>query len=178
MAVTATAPAAPFDNQTFFGVTPAVGAGGQQTPITGTLALLRADVTLTSTNLLNLTTIPITLVAPPGVGFWICPYMAILRYIGGSVAYTDAGGAVSIGAGTLTVAFASNAIFLTTVSPNSRKQVIPLYAAALGTGVIDTAANPPTDDNAALAISKVTNNLAAGNGTMHVTVYYTIETTV
>jgi hypothetical protein len=178
MAPTVTSPAAPFDAQQFFGVTPVVGAGGQQSPIPSTLALLRSDVTLTSTNLLNLLTIPISLVAAPGVGFWICPYLVIMRLIAGSVAYTDAGGAVSLGAGTLTTALTANTIFLVTVSPNTRKLVLFPYAAAVGAGVLDTAANPPTEDNAAFAISKATNNFAAGNGTMHITTYYSIETTV
>jgi hypothetical protein len=178
MAPTVTSPAAPFDAQSFFGITPVVGAGGQQSPIPSTLALLRSDVTLTSTNLLNLTTIPITLVAAPGVGFWICPWFMVLRFIGGSIAYTDAGGNLSFGAGTLTTALTATTIFQTTVSPNTKKQVLFPYAAAVGAGVLDTAANPPTEDNAAFTISKVTNNLAAGNGTMHITTYYSIETTL
>lgn len=179
MAPVATAPAAPFDLQSFFGVTPVVGAGGQQSPITGTLALLRADLTLTSAQILALFTTAVQLVAAPGVGFWICPYMVIMRLIGGSAAYVDGGGgAVSIGAGTMSIALASNAIFLVTVSPNTRKQVIPLYAAAVGVGNTDTAANPPTEDNAALTISKATGNFTAGTGTMHISVYYTIESTL
>ena len=74
-----------------------------------------------------------------------------------------------------TVALAANAIFLVTVSPNRRIQVVDFYAAAAGTGVTGTAANPPTEDNAPLTISKATNNLAAGNGTCHITVYFTTE---
>lgn len=178
MAPTVTAPAAPFDAQTFFGVTQAPGAGGQQQPIPGAVSWLRSDVTLTSAQILALIGTSVPLVAAPGVGFFIMPQLVIMRYVGGSVAYTDAGGAVSLGAGTLTVALASNAIFLVTVSPNTRKQVIPWGAAAIGVGVTDTAANPPTADNAAFAISKITNNFAAGNGTMHISTYYTIETTV
>lgn len=177
MAPTVTAPAAPFDAQSFFSTSQVVGTGGQQNQFT-VIPWLRSDVTLTSAQILALLGTPITLVAAPGVGFFIMPQFVIMRYIGGTVAYTDAGGAVSIGAGTMTVALAANTIFLTTVSPNTRKQVLPYTSAVLGTGVTDTAANPPTSDNAAVTISKVTNNFAAGNGTMHVTVYYTIETTV
>jgi len=154
-------------------VTPAYAQGLQ-----GAFGLQYVDVTVSSAQILALQTTPVPLVPAPGVGFWICPWMVIMRFIAGSVAYTDAGGAVSIGAGTLSVALASNAIFLVTTSPNTRKQVIPLYAAAAGTGATDTAANPPTEDNAALSISKATNNFAAGNGTMHISVEYTIETTL
>jgi hypothetical protein len=154
-------------------VTPALAQGLQ-----GCFGLQYAETTLTSAQILLLQTTPVTLVPAPGVGFWINAWYVIMRLIAGSVAYTDAGGAVSIGAGTLTTALASNAIFLVSVSPNTRKQVLLPYAAAAGTGVTDTAANPPTSDNAALAISKITNQFAAGNGTMHISVYYTIETTV
>jgi len=178
MAPVATAPAQPFDAQTFFGVTQAPGAGGQQNPIPGAVSWLRSDVTLTSAQILALLGTSVPLVAAPGVGFFIMPQLVIMRLIAGSAAYTDAGGAVSLGAGTLTVALASNALFLVTTSPNTRKQVIPWAAAAIGVGVTDTAANPPTADNAAFSISKATNNFAAGNGTMHITTYYTIETTV
>lgn len=178
MAPTVTVPASPFDGQTFFGVSQAVAAGGQQTPIPSVVSLLRSDVTLTSAQILLLLSVPISLVAAPGVGSYINPWFIVMRYIGGTVAYTDAGGAVSIGAGTLTTALSANTIFLTTVSPNTKKQVLFPFAAAVGAGVLDTAANPPTEDNAALTISKVTNNFAAGNGTMHITTYYTIETTV
>src|SRR6516165_4619028 len=41
--------------------------------------------------------------------------------------------------------------------------------------IAGSAANPPTEDNAAFQISKATNNFAAGNGTMHITTYYTTE---
>jgi hypothetical protein len=169
----------PITGNTFAGgaagpaVTPAFAAGLQ-----GCFGLSYIDVTLTSAQILALQTGAITLLPAPGVGFWYNVRRIIMRYIGGSVAYTDAGGAVSFGAGTLTMALASNNIFLTTVSPNTRKQVVDFAAAAVGVGVIDTAANPPTEDNAAFTISKATNNFAAGNGTMHISLDYTIETTL
>jgi hypothetical protein len=178
MAPTPAAPVAPFDGQTFFGTSQPVGAGGQQSPIPSVVSWLRSDVTLTSAQILALLGTSVPLVAAPGVGSFIMPQLVIMRLIAGSAAYTDAGGAVSLGAGTLTVALANNNIFLVTTSPNTRKLVLPWASAAAGTGVIDTAANPPTEDNAAFAISKATNNFAAGNGTMHITTYYTIETTV
>jgi hypothetical protein len=98
-----------------------------------------------------------------------------MRLLAGSAAYTDAGGAVSLSVGSITVALASNAIFLVTTSPNRRTQILDFAAAAAGTGLTGTAGNPPTEDNAAFTISKATNNFAAGNGTMHITIYYTIE---
>ena len=136
------------------------------------------DITLTSAQILLLQTTPVVLIPAPGVGFWLNVETIIMRLIGGSVAYTDVGGAVSFGAGTLTMALSANAIFLVTVSPNTRKQIVMFPAAAVGAGVLDTAANPPTDDNAAFQISKITNQFAAGNGTMHITVYFTTEPTL
>ena len=149
---------------TYFGPSFAVGPG----PCAG---LQVADVTLSSAQLLALLGTPVTLVPAPGVGFMINPLLAIIRLLGGGAAYTDAGGAVSFSAGSASFALASNAIFLTTVSPNRAIQRFFMPSAT------DTAGNPPTDDNAALTISKATNNLAAGTGTCHVTVYFTIEPT-
>lgn len=165
-------------------VTPVVNptfVGGQDGPAfatgpQGCVGLQVVDLTLTSAQILLLQTTPVTIVPAPGVtGWFIKPEKIVMRFIGGSVAYTDAGGAVSFSVGGQAVALASNAIFLVTVSPNRRIQVVDFYAAAVGVGITGTAANPPTEDNAPLNISKITNQFAAGNGTMHVTVYYTVE---
>ncbi len=180
MAPTVTAPAAAFDGQTFFGTTSA-GPASPSSGLLGGVAWNRADVTLTSAQILALFTTPVALVPAPGVGFWINPLYLILRFIGGGVAYLDAGGgAVSIGnpSGSTTLALASNAIFLVTVSPNTRKQYISYNLGVVGTGFTDTAANPPLSDNAALNIFKATGNFTAGTGTMHVTTYYSVESTV
>jgi hypothetical protein len=153
-------------------------SGGSSTPafralvaadLPGTL-LQSATVALTSANILALDGTPITLVAAPGAGKTIFPVQIIVTYTGGSSAYTDAGGAVSFAAGSLSQALSSNAIFLTTVSPNSNVQVLNFAATA-------TAANPPSSDNAPLTISKITNNFAAGNGTASITVLYTVQAT-
>jgi hypothetical protein len=137
----------------------------------------RISVNLTSAQLLALETGAITIVPAPGVGYFINPKSIVIHYFGGSVAYTDAGGAVSLAAGSLSVALASNAIFLVTVSPNRRIQTLDWPAAAIGVGVTGTAGNPPTEDNAPFTIAKATNNFAAGNGTARITVEYTIEPT-
>jgi len=133
----------------------------------GTL-LQSVTVSLSSAQILALFTTPITLVAAPGAGFAIFPYMFIVEFFGGTVAYTDAGGAVSFSIGSASGPLASNAIFLVTVSPNKRFQTFPWP------GATDTAGNPPTDENAALTISKATNNFAAGNGTAKIIVQYLV----
>jgi hypothetical protein len=154
-------------------VTPALSQGLQ-----GSFGLQYFDVTLTSAQILLLQTTPVTLIPAPGVGFMIKPTSIKMIFTGGSVAYTDVGGAVSFTVGAnIAVALASNAIFLVTVTPNRRIQLLQFDAAAVGVGITGVAANPPTEDNAPLNISKVTNQFAAGNGTMKITIYYTIEPT-
>lgn len=133
----------------------------------GTL-LQSVSVSLSSANILALLGTPITLVAAPGVGFVIVPILIVVEFFGGGVAYTDAGGAVSFNIGTASGALATNNIFLVTVSPNKRIQSFPWP------GATDTAGNPPTDDNGALTISKITNNFAAGTGTAKILVQYLI----
>ena len=129
-------------------------------------------VTLSSAQILALLGTPVQLVPAQGVGFTIIPTMIVIKFFGGGVAYTDAGGAVQFTNGSMSAALASNAIFLVTVSPNRRIQSF------IWPGATDTAANPPSDDNAALFISKLTNNFAAGNGTATVLVwFYTVPTT-
>ena len=98
----------------------------------------------------------------------ICPETIIIRLLGGT-AYTDGGGgAVSFNVGTMTTALAANTIF-TGPTAGQRSQQIVAFA---GTS---TAANPPTNENAALTINKATGNFAAGTGTCHITVFYTVE---
>lgn len=130
--------------------------------------LQQATVALSSANLLALLGTPITLVAAPGVGFVIVPVSILIKFFGGGVAYTDAGGAVQFTLGSSIAALASNAEFLVTVTPNKRLQVFAWP------GATDTAGNPPSDDNAPLQINKITNNFAAGTGTAAIIVTYLI----
>lgn len=130
---------------------------------------LRADITLTSAQLLALQTGAITLIPAPGAGLMIVPLSVLIRLLGGT-AYTDAGGAVSFSVGTMATALAANTVFTGPTAGQRSQQTI----AFAGTS---TAAAPPTNENAALTISKATNNFAAGTGTCHITVYYTVEST-
>lgn len=131
------------------------------------------DFTLSSAQILALLSTPVTVIPAPGLTGWtLVPQEFILRLIGGSAAYTDVGGAVSFAIGSVSQALASNGIFLVTVSPNRAIQRV------IGFAGTDTAGNPPTDDNAPMTISKVTNNFAAGTGTMHITTYYTVDTSI
>jgi len=129
----------------------------------------RSDITLTSAQLLALLGTAVTLVPAPGPGLMLCPETIILRMLGGTQ-YTDVGGAVSFQVGTMSAALAANTIVTGPTSGQRSQQIF----AFTGTS---TAANPPTNENAALTISKATNNFAAGTGTLHITVFYTVETT-
>ena len=170
MATTATVPATMNAAVTKFGsFTPDV-----LSQLTGTFSgfylPLRADITLTSAQILALQTGAITLIAAPGAGLMIVPLYVLIRLIGGTQ-YTDAGGAVSFSVGTMSQALAANTVFTGPSGAGSRSQQSIAFA---GTS---TAGSPPTNENAALTISKATNNFAAGTGTCHITVYYTVETT-
>lgn len=131
----------------------------------------KTTIALTSAQILLLLGTPVQVVPAPGVGKMIIPLWARIDFSGGSVAYTNAGGAVGFNLGSRTVQAVAEGM-ITTVSPNKTHQFTPFAAG------VDTAANPPTDENAALTISKITNNYAAGNGTALVTVYYVVEDTV
>jgi hypothetical protein len=140
-------------------------------------SLVAADLPFTSTvltsvNILALFGTPIILVPAPGVGFTIVPTAIIIKLFGGAAAYLDGGGgAVSFNVGSASQALLSNGIFLVTTSPNRAIQRIAGFAAT------DTAGNPPTDDNAALTISKATGNFTAGNGTATIIVFYLVVPT-
>jgi hypothetical protein len=135
--------------------------------------LRRLSVGLTSAQLLALFTTPVTIVPAPGVGFTIVPTVIVITFVGGSVAYLNGGGgASSFTLGGLSLAVGgAEAIWLVTVSPNRKQQVLPWA------GTTDTAASPPAEDNAPLQLSKATANFTAGNGVAQVTAYYTIEPT-
>jgi hypothetical protein len=163
----------PITGNTFAGgaagpaVTPAMAQGVQ-----GCFGLQYTETILTSAQILALLGTPVTLVQAPGVGYMIMPIFLKIIFFGGSVAYTNAGGAVNVKQGA-TMLQALTEQFITTVSPNRTVGVI----AFAGTELQSSAANPPDVDNAALTMNKITNNYAAGNGTAKVDVYYTVEPT-
>jgi hypothetical protein len=136
--------------------------------------LQRLSIDLTSAQILALFTTPVQIVPAPPAGFRIVPVLIEILFTGGSVAYLDGGGGAvtfALGAAGPTQALASNAVFLVTVSPNRRTQIIPWA------GDTDTAGNPPTSDAVALFIQKATANFTAGNGTARVNVYFLFEPT-
>jgi hypothetical protein len=130
----------------------------------------RASIELTSAQILTLNGTPLTVVPAPGVGYRIYPLTCVVDFFGGGVAYTNGGGGFpEFLCGSAAYIFTDAASFLVTVSPNRRHQSMSFAE------VLDTAANPPTSENAPLTFSKATAEFAAGTGTARVTVYYTIE---
>jgi len=127
-----------------------------------------ADVNLTSAQITALVGTSVTLVAAPGAGYMIVPHLIIVRVAGVTAAYTDAGGAVSFAVGSMSNALAANTVFTGPTAGQQSQQLVQFAGTS-------TAANPSTNVNAALVISKATNNFAAGSGTAHITTYYTIE---
>jgi hypothetical protein len=130
----------------------------------------RTDLVLTSAQILALQTTSVTLIPAPGLGLFICPETIIMRMSGGTQ-YTDAGGAVSFTIGSMSVALAANTIFTGPTAGQRSQQIVAFTATS-------TAANPPTNENAAMTIGKITNNFAAGTGTMRITVFYTVEANI
>ena len=134
----------------------------------------RNSIDLTAAQILLLLGTPVVLVPAPGVGFQIVPLFIIVHFFGGTVAFTNAGGAVNVKVGaTMLQALAEQ--FITTVAPNRTVSTIA-FGGTLP--LASSAGNPPDTDNAPLTINKITNNYAnAGTGTARVTAFYTIEPT-
>lgn len=127
--------------------------------------------TLTSAQILALETTAVTLVAAPGTGLWLCPARILINMKAGSAAYTDGGaGAVSFSVGSLTASLAANTVF-TAAANDTNHQIFDFAGLA-------TAAAPSTVENAALTISKATNNFAAGNGIASIVVEFTIQDSI
>lgn len=159
----------PITGNTFLGTSSATPANAQG--LQGAFGLQYFDVLLSSAQILALLGTPVTIVPAPGVGFRIALMSVKIILFAGAAAYTDVGGAVQFVAGGAVYALASNAVFLVATSPNRQVLHTPIL------GVVGAAGNPPSDDNAPLNITKITNNFAAGNGTAKVTVHYFIEPT-
>ena len=169
MATVATVPASYLAQLTKFGAyTPDVAFQAQLADTSTFYTSLRVDITLTSAQIPALQSTPVTIVAAPGAGLMIIPEAMIIRMSGLTAAYTDAGGAVSFSVGTMATALAANTIFTGPTNGQRSQQIISFAGTS-------TAAAPPTNENAPLTISKITNNFAAGSGTCHITVMYTIE---
>jgi hypothetical protein len=141
-------------------------AGSAQPGPADCVGLNRKVVAITSAQLLAIKDTAITLLPAPGAGFMIVPIAVLIDMQAGSAAYTDGGGAVSLTQGSWAQALAANTVFLAGIGLRNH-QLVDFAALA-------TAAATPTNENAALTLTKITNNFAAGNGTALVTILYLI----
>lgn len=158
----------PFPGDRLFGRNTAVTNGPA---IQSALGFSVVKVTLTSAQILALNTTPITLVAAPGAGEWYVPVLLVINFQGGTVAYTDGGGgAVNIAVGSWSSNITNNNVFTGTASLRN-------HASYELTGIA-TAAATPTNENAAITITKATGNFAAGNGTASVLLYFNVHDSI
>jgi hypothetical protein len=135
----------------------------------------QVSVTLTSAQLLALSTTPITLVPAPGAGFYIFPTYFTMQYHFGGTAYTSP-------------AVGNDCYFLYGNPPEvNPTNLIMLYDwAATASGIIKATASctfigicgegltPYTTVNNAPVIFTAPNALGAGNGTLTITLNYSI----
>lgn len=130
-----------------------LGAGGAG-------AILTVERNVSSAEILNLFSSPITLIPAPGVGKVIIVFRAVVRYTFVSVAYTT-NTTYTLSIGSLNSNFFSSRLGFTANSWDiSGAQDVNLSTAVI--------------DNTALRIQGSVGNPLAGNGTMKITVYYAI----
>jgi hypothetical protein len=135
----------------------------------------QVSVTLTSAQLLALSTTPITIVPAPGAGFYIAPSYGYMQYHFGGTAYTSP-------------AVGNDCHLLYGPPPEvNPTNLIMLYDwAATASGIIKAAASttfificgeglvPYTTCNNAAVTFSAPNALGAGNGTLTITLNYSI----
>lgn len=165
-------PTAPMDGQQFFAVAPAAPNPNSTAPLAA-MGLTRADLTITSAQLKTLFTTALTLAVAPPTGFFINPVFAVIRYNYGGTAYSGSTGVMQLIVGTAVLAPA----ILTLSTANIAASASSLETISL-TSVLSTAA-PVTSGFAAgaLTVNFSSANAAAGTGTVHISVYYSIEPT-
>jgi hypothetical protein len=140
-----------------------------------TAVFKQASVTLTSAQLLALSTTPITIIPAPGAGFYIAPSYGYMQYHFGGTAYTSP-------------AVGNDCYLLYGPPPEvNPTNLIMLYDwAATASGIIKATASttfificgeglvPYTTCNNAAVTFSAPNALGAGNGTLTITLNYSI----
>lgn len=159
------------------GPTGAVGATGA-TGNAVTTNILSATVTLSSSQLKNLTTTPVQLIAAQGAGTVIVPLFVVANYVYGGTAYAVTGNVEIIYAGLAgkwPQAIFQSSNFLTQVS--SQVSVVTLYGPATvppSAGIFPAASIVNKD----LQASNTAAAIATGNGSLVLTIFYQVVTGV
>lgn len=123
--------------------------------------LRKATVTLSSADILSLHTTPVTLVPAPGAGKWLNVHRAVASMAFGTVAYTIADG-VAVFVGTLIPADLTNSL-------TAGADRIETFEGQV------TNFSPSVVENEALLITDAVADPTDGDGTLTVTVWYSIE---
>ena len=120
----------------------------------------RLDINVTSNELKLLNTNPKELIPAPGIGFFLSVSQIVLKYTYGTVAYTQPGNTNAVmGATTNNIAQFGNVL-------NAGSSFIR-QSNTNGTALIF--------ENTALELYNTTSNMSNGDGTLVVTVFYTIN---
>ena len=143
---------------------PRVGHAALHTSVNEALryGIRKATVTLSSADILDLHNTPVEVVAAPGAGRFLVPHLIVARTSGGTTPYT-----------------VPDAVFIQ-VGDASWVEVSSLFSVVTGEQVatfIPAAVNYATTDveNGAITIYSSDDNPTDGDGTLTVTVWYSIE---
>jgi hypothetical protein len=125
-------------------------------------------VVLTSAQILALFTTPIQIVPAPAAGFHINPVKAVLRTNPGATPYAS-GGIIQLALGASAGAVIGT-IAAATIITATTAQVSTLIPNTWTTSKVLSDAQP-------LVVNNATGAFITGNGTLSITVYYTVEPT-
>lgn len=134
--------------------------------------LLQATVTLTSAQLLALSTTPITVIPAPGAGFYIFPQYYTMEYTFGGIAYSGTGNCSFI-FGPPPVVNPTNLITLYNWTAATSGIIHAAFSCTF-IGICGEGLTPITTINNAAVVFTAPNALTLGNGTLKITVNYSV----
>ena len=139
----------------------------------GTTVAKQVSVTLTSAQLLALSTTPVTLVPAPPAGFYIFPTYYTMQYHFGGTAYTGSSGSCSFIYGPPPVVTPTNLIaqYLWTAATSG---IIHAAASCTFIGICGEGLTPYTTVNGAAVVFTAPTAVIGGNGTLTITLNYSI----
>jgi hypothetical protein len=134
--------------------------------------LLQATVTLTSAQLLALSTAPITVIPAPGAGFYLWPQYYVMEYTYGGVAYAGTGNC-SLIYGPPPIVNPTNLITLYNWTAATSGIIHAAFSCTF-IGLCGEGLTPSTTINNAAVVFSAANALTLGNGTLTITVNYSV----
>ena len=134
--------------------------------------LLQATVTLTRAQLLALSTTPIIVIPAPGAGFYIWPQYYTMEYTFGGIAYTGTGNC-SLIYGPPPIVNPTNLITLYNWTA-ATSGIIHAAFSCVFIGLCGEGLTPITTVNNAAVVFSAANALTLGNGTLNITVNYSV----